>query len=898
MTSSLSRGPGESGADVVLEDGSLVRVRGGGVDDGSLIAQFVRALSDHTFCPSFAGETDRGEALRRLAPSDENHVLLAEREGRVIGLATYHKREDDTAEVWVVVHDEFRGRGLGTILLGELAESANSEGVVAFEAVVSPENSEMLRVFRDLGFPASIKAEPKAIRVTFPTSVRQQTLAAFDRREANTAIAALQMFLRPQGLAVIGASHDPRTIGGMLFKNIVDGEYKGSLYAVNPKVSVVQGFPAYGSVLDCQGPVDQAIIVVPASVVLEVADECARKGVKALTVISSGFAEIGEQGAALQQRLVETCRESGMRLIGPNCMGIVNTDPLVRLNGQFSSQKPTEGRIGFMSQSGALGITVIDHANRLGLGMSTFVSVGNKADISGNDLIQYWESDERTRLILLYLEAFGNPRKFSRVARSASRKKPIIAVKSGRSPAGFRATQSHTGAMLAASDVTVDELFRQAGVIRVDTLGEMFDVASLLVSQPVPRGRRIAIVTNAGGAGILAADAAEGQGLQVPELDLQTQDRLRSFLSPYAGVRNPVDMIASATAADYSRAIEAVSNDPRIDAIVALFVPPVSVNSEDVAKKILEATKALNRRIPVLATFMAYHGISEILSANDAEIPSYPFPEGAIGALAKAVSYGEWLSRPVEEPIKLEGVERERAARLISGSLSRGAGWLTPDETEELLRCYGIPVVKTVRANSLDEVVRAAAEIGGKLVLKGVAEGLVHKSDAGAVVLDLSPEQVGMAARDMLTRLSKQGFSSPSFLLQPMVSKGVEMFVGLTNDPTFGPLVACGAGGTLVELLKDVSFRLSPITPRDANQMVRGLRTFPLLEGYRGGPKYDARSVEEVILRVSALAEDHQAVTELDLNPLMVRTDGASVVDFRVRVEDSVLRLPLGAKKR
>lgn len=868
------------------------------MEDGKLVASFLQTLSDDALCACFAGETDREEALRRLAPSDENHVLLAEREGRIIGLATYHRREDDDAEVGVVVHDEFRGRGLGTILLGELAESANSEGVVAFEAIVRPENGEMLRVFRDLGFPTSTRAETKAIRVTFPTSVRQPTLAAFDRREANAAVAAVERFLHPQGLAVIGASHDPRTIGGMLFKNIVDGEYEGSLYAVNPKVPVVQGFPAYRSVLDCPGPVDHAIVVVPAPVVLGVAEECARKGVKALTVISSGFAEIGGQGAALQQRLVEVCRESGMRLIGPNCMGIVNTDPLVRLNGQFSSQKPAEGRIGFMSQSGALGITVIDRANRLGLGMSTFVSVGNKADISGNDLIQYWESDARTTLILLYLEAFGNPRKFSRVARNASRKKPILAVKGGRSPAGFRATQSHTGAMLAASDVTVDELFRQAGVIRVDTLGEMFDVASLLVSQPAPRGRRIAIVTNAGGAGILAADAAESRGLQVPELDPRIQDKLRSFLSPYAGVRNPVDMIASAAAADYSRAIEAVSNDPQIDAIVALFVPPVSVNSEDVAKKILEATKALDRRIPVLATFMAYHGISEILSADGVEIPSYPFPEDAIGALAKAVSYGEWLSRPVEEPMKLEGVERERAAKLISGSLSRGAGWITPDETEELLRCYGIPVVKTVHANSLDELVRAATEIGGRLALKGVAEGLVHKSDAGAVALDLSPERVGMAARDMLTRLSEQGFSSPSFLLQPMVNKGVEMFVGLTSDPTFGPLVACGAGGTLVELLKDVSFRLSPITPRDASQMVRGLKTFPLLEGYRGGPKYDVQGVEEVILRVSALAEDHPAVTELDLNPLMVETGGVSVVDFRVKVEDSVLRLPLGAKKR
>ncbi|MBI4278271.1 MAG: acetate--CoA ligase family protein, partial [Armatimonadetes bacterium] len=624
-------------------------------------------------------------------------------------------------------------------------------------------------------------------------------------------------------------------------------------------------------------------------------------------VISAGFAESDEEGARRQRQLVEICRNSGMRLIGPNCMGLVNTDPDVSMNGQFGPLTPLAGRTGFLSQSGALGIAVIDHANRMGLGMSSFVSVGNKADISGNDLIQYWENDERTDLILLYLESFGNPRKFARIARRAARKKPIVAVKSGRSSAGFRATQSHTGALISASDVTVDALFRQSGVIRTDTLGEMFDVAALLATQPVPRGDRVAVITNGGGIGILSADACEGFGLRVPELSAPTQTALREFLPAAAGVRNPVDMIASASAQQYGRAIEVVARDPEVDALIVAFIPPIAVRPEDVAAEIVRAAQHGDGQKPILSIFMASHGIPPQLTAGGVRVPSYPFPEAAARALAKAVQDGRWLATPEGRVRRFADTRREEAAALVARALAPeasgrpGGGWLSPDDTAALLDCYGIPMVTTKRVGSPEEAGQVAEELGRKAALKAVAPGLVHKTEAGAVRLNLSGRmEVEQAAREMQQRLAVAGYQAVGWTVQPMVPPGVEMLVGVTHDPIFGPVVACGAGGVLVELLKDVEVRIAPLTDRDAHDMVHSLKTFPLLAGYRGGARGDAAALEEVVLRISSLVDDISEIVELDLNPVVVLPEGqgVSVVDARVRVDVSRPPLPLGAKRR
>jgi acetyl coenzyme A synthetase (ADP forming)-like protein len=887
--------------DVVLKDGSLAHVRPVHPEDRALLLRFIENLSPESLYLRFLHPVKPEEAVKGLMPDPGKFALLAMRDEMVIGHAIFGLTAPGKADAAVVVADKYQSKGLGTILLGQLTQAAISAGISVLEAQVAPENTRMLQVLRELGFPTVLKSEPGFIRVTFPASLLPEALVRFEQREAVAAVAAMEKFLQPRGIAIIGASRQRGTISGELFRNILEAGFQGPVYPVNDKTDVVQSVAAYRSVLDCPGPVDLAFIVVPAPAVLPVARECAQKGVRALVVISAGFAEASQEGAQLQQELVEVCRKTGMRLIGPNCMGIVNTDPKVSLNGQFSPFKPIPGKIGFLSQSGALGIAIIDYASRLGLGMSSFVSVGNKADISGNDLIQYWESDVNTNLILLYLESFGNPRKFARIARRVGRKKPIIAVKGGRSAAGFRATQSHTGALVAASDVTVDALFRQAGVIRTDVLAEMFDVAALLTTQPVPKGDRIAIITNAGGAGILAADACEDLGLQVPELSLDTQAELKSFLAPIAGVRNPVDMAASATSSDYARTLRVVASDPNVDALIVIFIPPMALRPEEVAREILKASHGLDGRIPVISTFMATHGTPEILSDGQSRIPSYPFPEAAARALAHAVEYGKWLAAPEGATPNFPDVRREEAAAIVAHALREGGRWLTLKETEDLLGCYGISLVKTLYAATPEEAGRFALELGGQIALKAVSPGLVHKTEAGAVRLALTgSEETEKAAKEMLEQLGAAGLKGTSFILQPMVPSGIEMLVGVTHDPVFGPIVVCGAGGVLVELLKDVVVRITPLTDQDAKEMIRSLKTFPLLDGYRGGPRYDVVALEQIILRVGALVEDIHEIGELDLNPVIVLPEGQGValVDARIRVSEALPSLPFGAKKR
>jgi acetyl coenzyme A synthetase (ADP forming)-like protein len=887
--------------DVVLRDGSLAHVRPVKSDDRAVLIGFVKTLSPQTIYLRFFHALTPEQAVTDLIPRENQFALLAMREDKVIGHTIYTTVLPGKAEPAVVVADEYQNKGLGTILLGQLTQAAIGEGISELEAHVAPENAPMLKVLRELGFPTILKSEPGFIRVTFPASLLPEALRRFERRETVAAIAAMEKFFQPRGIAVIGASRERGGISGEIFRNILEAGFQGPVYPVNPNAEVVQSVKAYHSVLDCPTPVDLAFIVTPAPVVLPVVRECAQKGVQALVVISAGFAEASQSGALLQRELVEACRETGVRLIGPNCMGIVNTDPKISLNGQFSPYKPRPGKIGFLSQSGALGIAIIDYANRLGLGMSTFVSVGNKADISGNDLIQYWENDDNTNLILLYLESFGNPRKFARISRRVSRKKPIIAVKGGRSAAGFRATQSHTGALVAASDVTVDALFRQAGVIRTDVLAEMFDVAALLTTQPVPKGDRVAIITNAGGAGILAADACEDSGLRVPELAVDTQTMLTSFLSPAAGVRNPVDMVASASADDFARTIRVVASDPNVDALIVIFIPPMALRPEEVAGEILTAARELDGRIPLISTFMASHGSPEILSDGQCRIPSYPFPEEAARALASAVQYGKWLATPQGTPTNFSDLRRESATALVAHALRDGGRWLTQEEIESLLDCYGIPLVKTLLVSTPQEAGQVAAELGGEVVLKAVAAGLVHKTEAGAVRLALEGnDETEKAAEEMLKQLASAGLKGTGFILQPMVQAGIEMIVGVTHDPVFGPIIVCGTGGILVELLKDVVVRITPLTDQDASDMIHSLKTFPLLSGYRGGSRYDIAALEQNILRVGALVEDIHEIAELDLNPVIVLPEGqgVTVVDARIRVAEALPPLPVGAKKR
>ncbi len=749
-----------------------------------------------------------------------------------------------------------------------------------------------------LGHPEVIGTSPGLVSVTFPTSISAAGLGAFERRETLANVAAVTSFLRPRSIAVVGASRDRESIGGALYRNILDGGFEGPVFPVNKDATVVQSVASYKSVMDCPDPVDLAFLAIPAKYVASAARECAKKGVKALVVISSGFAEIGGDGVRLQDELVGICSESGMRLVGPNCMGIVNTEQAVKLNGQFAPVRSIPGKIGFVSQSGALGYAIIDHANNLGLGMSSFVSVGNKADISSNDLIEYWEEDENTDLILVHMESFGNPRKFARLATRTARKKPIVVVKSGRSAAGFRATQSHTGALVAASDVSVDALFRQSGVVRTDSLEEMFDVAAFLATQPAPRGPRVAIITNAGGPGILAADACESFGLSVPEFEEQTKETLRGFLLPIAGTRNPVDMTSAATADDYARAMAAVSHDPNVDALIVIFIPPMAVKTEDVSREILRVAATLERRIPVIATFMAAKGVTGQLTGASVTIPAYPFPESAARALSRAVQYGRWLSEPKGRRVSFPDARKLEAASIVSRALQVKRGWLDPAEVDALLSCYGIPRAKSVRADTPDEAGRVARAFKGEVALKAISPDILHKTEVGAVRTGIPRDKVKGAAREMAEKLSEAGIKAPAFLVQEMVSDAVEMFVGVATDADFGPLLACGAGGAVVELIRDVVVRLTPLTDTDAHNMVGALKTFPLLAGYRGAAPRDIKALEDVMLRLSELVEDLPEVDELDLNPVMVLAEGkgALVVDARIHVAEAAPPRPLGTK--
>ncbi|HEX5732081.1 MAG TPA: GNAT family N-acetyltransferase [Blastocatellia bacterium] len=881
--------------DVVLKDGSTIHVRPIRPDDESRLLDLLRSLSQQSrWLRFFAPVSDASltaEAHREVNVDYTSRFGVVATKGsdeRIVGHAFYIASGKERAEVAFTISDEFQGRGLGTILLGQLAAIASANGIHLFEADVLSANHKMIGVFRESGFPLETAVETGQLRVTFPTELTPEAIERFERRERIAAASALTAFFRPRSVAVIGASRQRDSIGGKVFHNLLIYGFNGPVYPVNPTADVVQSVPTYATVEAIPGPVDLAVIVVPADHVVEVAEACGRKGVRALVVISAGFAETGEEGRARQQELLRVCRATGMRLIGPNCMGILNTAPEVSLVATFVPVVPPTGRVGFSSQSGALGLAIIQYAKSLGLGISTFVSVGNKADISGNDLLRYWEEDEGTDVILLYLESFGNPKRFSEIARRVGRKKPIVVVKSGRSTAGARATSSHTGALIAASDITVDALFRQAGVIRTDTLEELFDVTSLLANQPFPKGRRVGIITNGGGPAVLCADACEAEGLEVPLLDQATQSKLRAVLAAEASVNNPVDLIASATPDLYREAIDAVAADPNVDALIIIFIPPLLTRAKDVARAIMESARKINRSKPIITVFMSAEGVPEELRSEDLRVPSYSFPEAAAIALGRAARYGEWRERPATSPPRFEDLRRDEAAAIVATALERGDGWLTAEETAELFSCYGLPLVEQKIASSADEAAQIANSMEGEVVLKAIAPGIVHKTEAGAVRLNLSGgEQVREAAEKMAATVEASGNAVSGFVVQRMIAGGVEMIVGTVSDPQFGPVVACGAGGILVELLRDVSVRLTPLTGEDASEMVRSLKTYPLLTGFRGSPPCDTAALEEGLLRVSAMVEDIPQIAELDCTPFVVQESGAVILDARVRVAAS-----------
>jgi acetyl coenzyme A synthetase (ADP forming)-like protein len=695
----------------------------------------------------------------------------------------------------------------------------------------------------------------------------------------------LDAVLRPKSVAVIGASRKRGSISGEVFHNLISFGFPGPVYPVNRFTTVVQSVKAYPSILDVPGDVDLAVITIPKEHVVAAARECAQKGVHGLVVLTAGFGETGAEGKALQDELIRVVRGAGMRMVGPNCLGLLNTDPEINLNATFAPTWPPHGGVAFSSQSGAIGLAILDTARDLGIGISHFVSMGNKADVSGNDLLEYWENDPGCRVILLYLESLGNPARFMQIARRVARKKPIAVVKSGRTEAGARAASSHTGA-LAGLDVAVDALLGQAGVIRTDTMEELFDLAMLLANQPVPSGNRVGLLTNAGGPAIMASDACESRGLAVPALQPKTVAELQMFLPAEASTKNPVDMIASASPASYERALALLLSDDAVDSVIVLFVPPIVTEAADVAAAIRRAGAGAKK--PIVTCFMGTHGIPAALSSlREGRFPSYAFPEAAAQALSRAVRYGTWLAAPPGSIPELAGVRPDDARSVVrAGSPNR---WLSAGEVQRVLQAYGIRTPKEEEAWDAQGAAAAAARIGFPVALKLASETITHKTELGGVVLGLTNAEAVFEAftaiRQNLVRLKREKEMTGA-LVQEMAPRGVETFVGVSQAPGFGSLIGFGIGGIAVEVWKDVVFRVAPITDADAASMLKQIRGVKLLDGFRGGPTADRAALTETLLRVSRMAQDLSEIQEMDINPLVALEPGkgAIAVDARIRV--------------
>lgn len=879
----------------LLRDGHSLRLRPVRPDDRQRWLAFHQRLSPASHYLRFgyarAGVTQRDAELATcpVAPEQAGWVATSG-EGdaeEIIGYGGWAALADgNSVEIALVVGDDAHMRGVGTALLEAMAVTAVEAGYTQMVAFVLAENSLMQELVEHLGFPVTHQYEGSYYRFLVDLTDAARFTNQRVHREHVARAAGVRHLLCPSSVAVIGASRSATTVGGSIFRNLLQG-FTGPVFPVNPKAQVIAGVLAYPSVLDVPAPVDLAIIAVPAKHVLDTVEECARKGVWGVVVISAGFGETGPAGKELEWELRQKALAHGMRMVGPNCLGILNNDPAYQLNATFARVAPSMGPVSIGSQSGAVGLALLDFAASIGLGVNQFVSLGNKADISSNDLLEYWAEDPGTRLALLYLESFGNPRRFSRTARRFTRLKPAIVLKSGRTEATAKAVSSHTGA-LAASDVAADALFRRAGLVRVDSIPELFGAAQVLAYQPLPTGNRVAIVTNAGGPGILAADMCSNCGLVLAQLSDETRARLRASLPASASVNNPVDMLASAPPEHYHQSITTVLTDPGVDAVVCIYIPTLVSRPDEIATAIQTAAVAAHTQ-PVLSCFMMAQGRpSELSSGDGRRIPSFSFPEEAVLALAHACRYAEYRQLPEGHIPDYPDIDRAGARAWLQPLLpAEGNAWLSPAVALKLLRLYGLPVAQTVVATSVDTAVAAADKAGYPVVMKLCSSTLVHKTDVGGVALNLeSADQVRGAYNDMFRRLQEQGHDWEGVIIQPMVTGTQELIIGMTQDPAFGPLVMAGLGGVQVEVLKDVAFALHPLTDLDPERMLHQLKSLPVLTGYRGHAPRDTAAIGDALLRFSTLIEDFPEIQQIEVNPLLVFDEGKGclAVDARVLV--------------
>lgn len=890
--------------DQALPDGTTVQIRPVRPDDGNRLLAMWDRTSEHSRHLRFHGSFQLNEKnVGQFVDLDhENHQAFAATLGRdddetMIGVARWIRDDDqhDEAEFAVMVEDAHQGRGLGSALVRHLAVSAHNAGITVLSGDVLAENTPMLRVIRQLGFDHKDRTDHAVVRSDLGLELGEEFLAVGDVAESRAARAALFRFLMPHSVALVGASRSRNALGGLLIDHLHSAKFTGEVHLVNPATHRIGPRSVAESLADLPEVPELVVIAVPAEAVNSVVEEAGRLGCKAVCVISAGFAETGPDGEARQAEMLALAHSHGLRLIGPNCLGLLNTDPAVSLNASLSHTMPPEGPFAVASQSGALGLAIIDMAASRDIGLSSFVSMGNRVDISANELLQYWELDDRTKGILLYLEAFGDPRQFARIARRVSRQRPIVVVKAGRSTSGARAASLVPEREVPAGDIEVDALFAQTGVIRTNTIPEMFDVAMLLDRIPWVRGCRVGIVSNAGGPGVLAADACEVQGLDVVTLSDTTRATLAETLPDHHKVTNPLDLVVDSTTDHFANAIEVVGNSGDVDVLMAIHAPIQRPGDQPGPEAILRARSSVSAQIPIIAITMDRSTTTEPL--REAGIPTFLFPEAAAMALGRVIRHSEWRRRPLGVPVPLEGIDKRAAQDAItaagdaSGPVAHPAGratWLTWEQAGAVLDAYGVPRARSIVVTGRNEAANAQRRIGAPVAVKLLDPELRRTTTGGVKLGQRSQRAASVAIQTLRERFPapRHGPDRQRFLVQEMV-EGIEMTVGVRHHPSFGPVVVTGAGGRNMELVGDLTARITPLTDRDTDEMLESLRMRPLLDGYRGAPPADVDALRDLLARVSAMVEDLPEILELDFNPLFVKTSGLSVADVRIRVRIS-----------
>jgi acyl-CoA synthetase (NDP forming)/RimJ/RimL family protein N-acetyltransferase len=864
-------------ADVVLRDGSVAHVRPIVPADADGIRAFHgRQSAESIYLRFFAPlrELSERDIFRFTNVDHQSRVaLVATVRGDIVGIGRFDRIDDASAEVAFNISDHFQGRGVGSVLLEHLAMIGREFGLQRFTAEVLPQNRKMINVFREAGYDVTHRFEDGIIAVSFDIRPTEQSTAVRLAREHRAESVSVRSVLFPGSIAVIGAGRRENSIGHRFLRNILDGSFHGPVYAVNNEALEVLGLPAYPRVSEVPGPVDLAVLAVPADAVLQVIEECADKGVKAVLVASAGFAESGPDGAQLQEELRRRARGNGMRVVGPNSFGMINTSAEVRLNASLAPEMPRPGTLGLFAQSGALGIAVLALAARRGLGVSVFASAGNRVDVSGNDLLQYWLDDPQTDVVGLYLESMGNPRKFSRIARQLAQAKPVVVVSSGVSSYG--APPGHRTRPTNVPPEAFNALLRQAGVIRVENIHQLFDVAQLVLHQPLPRGQRVAIVGNSDALGSLTAQAAVGRGLEV--------------------THGPVSLPTDAKAEQFSEALRTAFDDPDVDSVITCFIPPLETLDEEVVAAVRDVSSTSTK--PCLATFLGMQGVTDALALGSPEdlrrriVPAYAMPEDAVRALVSATRYSQWRSRSRGIPVAPVGINRERAEALLEAVLvdAPDGRALTRPEATDLLAAYGIRLWAARQVRTAAEAVWAADELGYPVILKTTSPILRHQPGINGVRGDLEgPDAVHAAVESLRSRLGP--IANGSFVVQSMAPTGVICVLTSREDPLFGPVVSFSVAGPPTELLGDIAHRIPPLTDVDVSDLISSVRAAPLLHGHRGAMPVHRAALSDLIARLSCLADDLPDVEHVQLNPVNAWSGGVDVLDAEISVRPARAR--------